>query len=1035
MIRTLTIIIATCLSFISWSQTDFRFRNYSINDGLSQSSVTCIVQDELNSLWIGTQDGLNRFDGRTFEIFVSDKTEGLESSYIRCAELDKNSLIWFGTNNGLTSYDLSKEEFTTYTNKKSSALRITDIYLRKDNTIWIGTEESGLFLFNTETKKFKSWEDAISSRKINKIMQINNEELLVSTGDKGLFILNTNTKTTSLVRLGQSVSQAAQINKIIDHGGEKVFIATGRGVYSLNKKSKKIENEFEEIESKFGPQNVSDIYQHHELGWIIATKGNGLFNIESSESIHHYTADIFQKDALLFDELNEIFRDNSGVIWITNQRGLSSFDPDNRGFLGVGPSGNPTKGIPTPSVWSFTESKDQKYILIGTDYSVTKQDKETGEFKQYHRNREAVNLSKGEMAVLSTFIISDTKALVGCADGLFQLDLSGGASSFTEININRGEGYPSHERVYSIIKWSETSCLMGTKDGVILYDFVSGSKQYFEHSPTNTSESISRGACRLVYKDKKERVWATTSAGGLNILTARDDKLTFRPYEYNSIIRSASKDYITSIFHDSEGNYWLGTFGSGLIKWSEKTKATAVVNKEHGLPNDVIYSVISDNSGRLWMSTNKGLCSYNPKGGKVQSYTEEDGLMSNEFNLGASMRAKDGKLFFGGIYGYNYFVPEELSKKKKDIRVVFTKFKLENEWLKPNKEGSPLTKPIFKTKEINLSYKQRSFTIRFQTSDLSNPEQINYKYVLEGSEEGEIMMGEMNEIHFNALASGTYVLKVFARIGEGDWSKSPATLRIIIAPPFWMTWWFIAIVVASLYVIVRLIIRRRIEASRREQIKLEMKVRTRTKEIQQKNEKIEAQKQKIEEEKNKVVEQQKLLQIEKDKTEKLLKNVIPESTAEELKKRGRARARAYKSVSVLFTDFVGFTKISDRMTATELVKKLDVYFTKFDEIIVKNNLEKIKTIGDAYMCAGGVPVRNRTNAIDTCLAALQIQAYMQKRKNDAIANDQEFWELRLGINTGEVTAGVIGSERLAYDIWGATVNQHLKERHNQRAGG
>ena len=197
----------------------------------------------------------------------------------------------------------------------------------------------------------------------------------------------------------------------------------------------------------------------------------------------------------------------------------------------------------------------------------------------------------------------------------------------------------------------------------------------------------------------------------------------------------------------------------------------------------------------------------------------------------------------------------------------------------------------------------------------------------------------------------------------------------------------------------------------------------RTKEIEQKNREIEQKNHEIESEKNKVLEQQRLLQIEKDKTEKVLRNVIPASTAEELKKSGKARARAYKLVSVMFTDFVGFTKISDRTSATELVKKLDVYFTKFDEIIVANNLEKIKTIGDAYMCAGGVPVRNKTNPIDACLAALQIQQYMLTRKMDALANNEEYWELRLGINTGEVTAGVIGSERLAYDIWGATVNQ------------
>jgi class 3 adenylate cyclase len=156
---------------------------------------------------------------------------------------------------------------------------------------------------------------------------------------------------------------------------------------------------------------------------------------------------------------------------------------------------------------------------------------------------------------------------------------------------------------------------------------------------------------------------------------------------------------------------------------------------------------------------------------------------------------------------------------------------------------------------------------------------------------------------------------------------------------------------------------------------------------------------------------------------------MPESTAEELKSKGRASARAYKTVSVLFTDFVGFTKIAEGLSPMELVNKLDVYFRKFDEIIVRNNLEKIKTIGDAYMCAGGVPVRNNTNPIDAVLAALQIQDYMNKLKHEALANETEYWELRLGINTGEVTAGVIGSERLAYDIWGATVN-HAQRMEN-----
>ena len=351
------------------------------------------------------------------------------------------------------------------------------------------------------------------------------------------------------------------------------------------------------------------------------------------------------------------------------------------------------------------------------------------------------------------------------------------------------------------------------------------------------------------------------------------------------------------------------------------------------------------------------------------------------------------------------------------------KFKLDKGWLLPGDEGSPLKQPISMTDLITLRYRQRSFSVRFQPSNLGHPDLINYKYILEGADEGEMLIGSSNELRFSSLSPGTYVLKIYARIGDGPWSKTPAVLSIEIKSPFWATWWFIAIISVVLAVAIRIFVRERINSARRDQVRLEMKIADRTREIRAQNEKIENQKKQLELEKNKVIEQQRLLQIEKDKSEKLLKNIIPESTAEELKNLGRASARAYKTVTVLFTDFVGFTKAAERMSPTELVSKLDVYFRKFDEIIVANGLEKIKTIGDAYMCAGGVPVRNLTNPVDTCLAALQIQHYMATLKYNAIAHNQEFWELRLGINTGEVTAGVIGSERLAYDIWGSTVNQ------------
>lgn len=1014
MFKYLIYIVVILLTVDSYAQIDYRFRNYTINDGLSQSAANTIIQDDLNALWIGTQDGLNRYDGKSFEIFTSDETEGLESEYILCSHKDASGNLWFGTSKGLTKYDLLTERFKTYSTKKGTSTHIQDITEDEQGNLWVSTAESGVFKFNIVTGKFQNYNFLIPSKKTNQLEFSSKGILVVSTDDKGLFLCNTLQNKADNIQINGKKQTPVIVNTLISEGFNKILIGSNQGVFELNVSLKKTSPKFLSLDKKYGLQSVSDVYYEQGIGWLLCTKGNGLFILDEKGNFHHSTEDIFQKSALLFNELNLVYKDGSGTFWIGSQRGLSSFNPSSRGILGVGPSGNLKKGIPTASVWSFEEGDNS--IFIGTDEAVSRLDLSKGEFRQFQRKQSDAETGLEEQAVLALKHINSSKVLVGCADGLFELKITSSGYKYSRIDT---KGF---NRIYSIVHWKGDLYWIATKNGILLYNTNSQKSEFFTHDASNPKNTISKGICRLVYKDKLGKVWFTTSVGGLNILEESNGVIKIKPFSKNKIIEKSSTEYITSINQVSENSYWLGTMGSGLLHLNTKTNKVEVFNKSNGLPNDVIYGVVSDNKGGLWLSTNKGVCNFNRKTKTVKNFTEADGLMSNEFNLGAHMISKKGVIYFGGIYGYNYFKPEELSSNKKDISVTFSKFKLDGNWLKPNEEGSPLVEPIFKTDELNLSYRQRSFTIAFQSSDLSNPKKINYKYLLEGSDEGEIHLGSSNQIHFNALSYGTYTLKVYARSADGTWSSYPATLKIIIETPFWGKWWFWVLMAAILAISIRIFIRQRIEASRREQVRLEMKVRDRTKEIQKQNKKIERQKQKIEEERNNVILQQDLLQKEKDKTEKLLKNVIPASTAEELKKRGKARARAYKTVSVIFTDFVGFTKISDRMPATELVKKLDVYFTKFDEIIVRNNLEKIKTIGDAYMCAGGVPVRNNTNPIDACLAAIQIQAYMNKRKNDAIANGREYWELRLGINTGEVTAGVIGSERLAFDVWGATVN-------------
>jgi ligand-binding sensor domain-containing protein/class 3 adenylate cyclase/predicted metal-dependent HD superfamily phosphohydrolase len=1010
--------------FATQGQSAYRFSNFSINEGLSQSSVTCILQDENHALWIGTQDGLNRFDGKQFEVFSSDESDGLKSEYIKCGIKTDDGRLWFGTANGLSVFDPRTEHFKHYTLPGKIALQIEGVCKDQKGILWLATSGKGIISFNPRTSKFTEHPKLTSSRRIRGVYNAQDDGIFVVTEDKGVFI--TDAEKSRCKPLTLPVSGALNgVQRIVTTDKGFTYFCTSQGVYTYTYGSQSFVPTFTSISTQWGVISVTDLVQTNDGTTYIVTSGQGLYTVYPNGEIAKSAHDLLQKNALLFNDINVLFLDDAGTFWAGTKRGLSGFDPTTQGFLGIGPSADLTQGIPKPNVWSFGEDKKGNYLFVGTDIGISRRNRSTGAFEQFYRSDINTEVGGGdETAVLSMYVIDQNRILAGCADGLFELLINpNGGYSFKQLELQSKNILQRHNRVYSIVHWKDQQYFLGTKLGALLIDLKTKEVKAFEHRAKHPKESITSGVCRVVYKDSEGKIWFATSSGELSVLSIRKGKPSIRPYEHNALFLRASKDYISSICQTGPHEYWFGTIGSGLMKWNDQTKKLDVFQKKQGLPNNVVYGVLKAGDKHLWLSTNKGLCRFDMYGSKCVNYTERDGLMSNEFNIGAYLKSKNGELYFGGIYGYNFFWPEKLSLKSKDVRVKIVKFKLDKGWLLPGDAASPLKQPISQTDLITLRYRQRSFSVRFQPSNLSHPDLINYKYILEGADEGEMLIGSSNELRFSSLSPGTYVLKIYARIGEGPWSSTPAMLSIEIKSPFWATWWFIAIICVVLAVAIRIFVRERINSARRDQVRLEMKIADRTREIRAQNEKIENQRKQLELEKNKVIEQQRLLQIEKDKSEKLLKNIIPESTAEELKNLGRASARAYKTVSVLFTDFVGFTKAAERMSPTELVSKLDVYFRKFDEIIVANGLEKIKTIGDAYMCAGGVPVRNLTNPVDTCLAALQIQHYMATLKYNAIAHNQEYWELRLGINTGEVTAGVIGSERLAYDIWGSTVNQ------------
>ncbi len=1024
-IRLYFIVVISLLNF-TFGQSSYRFKNYTILNGLSQSSVTSIEQDRFGSLWFGTQDGLNRFDGQTFENFTSDNTPGIGNSYFKTSFQSRSGQLWFGTSNGLTCYDPSSDSFKTYQDQ-GFILQIETIAEDSEGNLWLGTSANGLCMFNIKTKKFRFVISDIPSSKILLVKFLNDEQLFVSTEDKGLFILRAKSGKVSSVPVIGKQKTYVRINSIAKKSEDNWLLGSNQGLYLYNSQARKVQPYLPKLDKNYGWVDVSDIYVQNKHQFFIATESHGLFSVyenNGKSSVYQNTQDIFQKNALLYNSVNKIFRDKTGTYWVATERGAGSFNPFNKGFLSIEPSGDLSKGIPSPSVWCFSEDSKAKYIFVGTDNAVSRKNIGTGKFEQFFRNNPNGKsaFENNENSILSLNAISTNEVLVGTTEGLFILKIASPHVYHFEKIPYKGIANPSNfDRTYCILHWKEQKYFIATKGGILLFDRKSNTFQAFEHNPFESKSTISAGICRYIYKADNGKIWFPTSLGGLNHLV-EGKELKIIPFKNNGSLKKASKDYITTICQVSKNEFYFGTMGSGMIHYNLKTNAIELYNKKNGLPNNVVYGIVRDSKGNLWLSTNKGISKFNPETKKVENYTELDGLVSTEFNQGAYLKSQRGIIYFGAINGYNYFNPLTFDNQKKTTGVVFTKFKLDEKWIKPQKDGI-LTRSMAETKKIELNYKQRNFTVKFMATDMSNPSLVTYKYLLYGSDEGEILIGNSNQIHFNSIDPGDYTLKVYARLGNGRWSPTPAMIDIYVAAPFWTKTWFWLVATFFAGVFILIFTRKRIEAERRLQVRLEMKIAERTKEIREQNIKIEKQKQTIEEKKNHLEEQKRLLEIEKEKTEKLLKNISPESTMHELKTKGKASARAYKTVSVMFTDFVGFTKIAEKMSPSDLVSELDIYFSKFDEIIVRNNLEKIKTIGDAYMCAGGVPVRNQTNPIDACLAALQIQEAMEIMREEATQTGRIVWDLRLGINTGEVTAGVIGSEKLAYDIWGSTVNQ------------
>jgi ligand-binding sensor domain-containing protein/class 3 adenylate cyclase/predicted metal-dependent HD superfamily phosphohydrolase len=1018
-------------SFLFAQKNNFSFDHLGLREGLSQSYVNCVVQDKQGFMWFGTQDGLNKYDGYHFNVYKNypKESNSISSNFIHDIKIDERGNLWIATDNGLNLFDPVAEKFTLYQlqGKGSELKQKFTALLVHNNILYAATANNGLYELNMKEKKSKLKAIPLQQNLQNSIVQslfLDKEQTLwIATNNIGIIAYDVKDKDAKQSKRSRQWNLNSNcVFSIFEFDDTQLWFGTENGLNILNKKTGNVEVVQNDALKPNSLSNnvVKDIYRDYSGTIWLATFGglNKYNNKPNNFARFQYSPE--NRKGINGNKVNCIYEDKTGTMWVGTESGINKFDRIQNKFKLFTPRINFNLTNATNNVWSIYDDVTSNTFYVGSDAGLTVFDRETG----VSFTIEMPSTIKSALtAVTCIQRLSLNILLVGCERGLFEYNIVSHKIIPFKLN-NKAKDYLREKFILCLTLDSKNNLWIGTKEGLFRIFLKDRSiEQYVNNS--NSKLSISNNDIRAIYEDLNGSIWVGTNGGGLNRVDyiketkGITDKIYFVKYLSNQDDENTlSNNNILSISQTNKGSLWLGTYGGGLNNLEITSGKVNRCTHFEGMQNSTIYSILKENTDVLWCSSNHGLIKLRLNDSTMTNYYENDGLQSNEFNSGAAFKSEKGELFFGGVEGFNAFFPNQILHDTIAPRVVITALKIFNQPVEANK-SKVLKKSITYAEEIVLSYKQNFFSFDFSALHYSSPENNEFKYMMEGLDEDWNYVGTQNQANYTNLEPGEYEFKVLGSNSDGVWSKTAATIEIRITPPFWKTWWFRLLVIISVAAIIYFYNRQRLNRVVKQKRLLENQIRERTATVMKQKEEIEVQKSIIEE--------------QKKKTESLVHSILPKETAEELINKGFSRPRNYSLCTVMFTDFQGFTKIAEKLRPQQLIDELDKYFSKFDEIVGKYNMERIKTIGDSYMCAGGIPIRNKSNPIESILAGLEIQRFMLDAFIEIEGKRYE-WKLRLGINTGEIIAGVIGKTKFAFDIWGDTVNTASRTESSGEAG-
>jgi signal transduction histidine kinase/streptogramin lyase len=856
---------------------DLRLDRIPSELGLSQNLITCLMQDRKGFLWLGTKDGLNRFDGYRFIVYQYDAYDStsLSDSYITALLEDRAGRIWVGTQRGLNWFDRGAEVFhrllpdsANPNGLRHPTISSNSIVEDEYGAIWIGTGDGLCRLTlpagarNFTGAQFVHFTHDSANPQSIKSPAVNNVVIddsgaiwlqaptiykLVPQGNSGHYTL-----TAVSCAPADSLWQAAlddpnTYRRILKGRNGKLWICGGAGLICWDVRTQKF------TPYRFGDRLTQDQYfgyagprgmteDHDGIIWIGTLIGLVRFD-PSTQIFSEYRNQPGNAGNLPEHGLTEILEDRAGVLWFgSNGNGFYRYDPkaerfsrrrrDNQIALWRGASlrGIYETSYPAPEGLWLGFASNRFYRMNRLNGELTELLAPPGIPNwgwMYSMVQDSASIPSRQ---------NETTLWIGASGGFLRAQCRDGR--LEQVSFFDPEPDNPHIReVFKVIQDRHGEIWITTKRSLCRFNQTTETFESYlfllsdDPAARNASEHV------FVNEDRNGDFWLGTAEGLLRFDANRKTFERFRNDPKNRA--SLSHNVVRAILPDPfepERYLWAGTAGGGLNRFDRQTETFIHFTDKDGLPDNVVYAILDDEAGNLWMSTNYGISKFNPRTRAFKNFDAKDGLQDNEFNSSSYFKSPSGELFFGGISGFNAFYPKDIQDNPHAPPVVFTGFQIFNKPISHKTPNSPLAQAITETREVTLSYEHKVFSFEFAALDFTAPAKNQYAYKMENFDADWQQAGTSRTATYTNLNPGAYVFRVKACNNDGVWNEEGAAIRIIITPPWWRTWWaygFYALLLAAGVFVADRIQRRRVIAKERVQAEIrEAELRAQTAEAQ-----------------------------------------------------------------------------------------------------------------------------------------------------------------------------------------------------------